>query len=150
MTLKDWLASGWLIEHRSDRVEITGFLALAERDLQDARTADLSADWRFNIAYNAALQLANAALAAAGYRVGRGGSHHHHAIQSLAHTLGLDASTLRLLDLFRKKRNMAEYDAAGMVSDQEAREMLDLAVGIREAFVAWLRREHPELAGDAD
>jgi hypothetical protein len=47
----------------------------------------LSPDWRLNIAYNAALQAATAALAAAGYRASRE-AHHCRAIQSLAFTIG--------------------------------------------------------------
>ena len=41
-------------------------LGVAERDLADCGVPGLSADWRLNISYNAALQLATAALAAAG------------------------------------------------------------------------------------
>ncbi len=42
-----------------------------------------------SIAYNAALQTATAALAAAGYRATRD-SHHYRVIQSLAFTIGAD------------------------------------------------------------
>lgn len=54
MTLQDWSNSGWLAAHATNAQEIVGFLALADRDLRDARGAGLSDDWRFNIAYNAA------------------------------------------------------------------------------------------------
>ena len=144
MTLKDWLNSGWLIQHDTTTEEMAGFLALAERDIRDAQTKELSEDWRFNIAYNAALQLALAALAASGYRVGRGGSHHHYAIQSLSHTLGVEPDILRLFDRFRKKRNIAEYDSVGMISGQEADEMLALAIRLRELLLEWLRAKHPD------
>jgi hypothetical protein len=36
--------------------------------LAASKTPGLHTDWRFNIAYSAALQLASAALAAAGYQ----------------------------------------------------------------------------------
>jgi len=48
-------------------------LRLAERDLRECQAAGLSPDWRLAIAYNAALQSATAALAAAGYRAARDG-----------------------------------------------------------------------------
>jgi hypothetical protein len=80
MSLRDWLRAGWLDEHTSSREEISGLLGVADRDLGDCRTAGLSADWRFNIAYNAALQAATAALAAAGFRASRQ-SHHYRVIQ---------------------------------------------------------------------
>ena len=43
--------------------------ALIARDLADAAVPGLSADRRFATAYNAALQVANTAIASAGYRV---------------------------------------------------------------------------------
>jgi len=71
MTLADWLKNGWLIEHETSRQEVSYILQLIDRDLQDCQKTNLSADWRFNIAYNAALQCANLALAVSGYRAGR-------------------------------------------------------------------------------
>ena len=57
-----------------------------QRDLHDSRAADVSADWRFNIAYNAALQSAKAALAAAGFRAARGWDAHRRTLDSLQFT----------------------------------------------------------------
>ena len=71
----------------------------------------LRADWRLAIAYNAAMQLAVAALAAAGYRASRE-SHHFRVIQSLAHTIGAASDTVAKLDQFRKKRNIGGYERA--------------------------------------
>jgi hypothetical protein len=42
-------------------------LELADRDLKNSQVMELDADWRLNIAYNAALQAATAALAASGF-----------------------------------------------------------------------------------
>jgi hypothetical protein len=57
-----------------------------------------------NIAYNAALQLATAALAANGYRVDRGGGNQHYrTIDALSLTLGTDAKTVKIFEIFRKK-----------------------------------------------
>ncbi|HCK99574.1 MAG TPA: hypothetical protein DHW42_05645 [Candidatus Marinimicrobia bacterium] len=68
MILQNWLNNGWLAEHRASSQEIAALLAVADRDLSDCRTSGLSPDWQLNIAYNAALQTATAALAASGYR----------------------------------------------------------------------------------
>ena len=62
MSLQDWLKSRWLIEHRTSRQEISELLSMADRDLAQCQTANLSPDWQLNIAYNAALQAATAAL----------------------------------------------------------------------------------------
>jgi len=61
-------------------------LALVERDLEACRTPRLVTDWRFNISYNAALQLATAAMAAVG----------------------------RIFDTLCKKRNVAGYELANL------------------------------------
>lgn len=50
------------------------------------------------------------------------------------------------LDACRKKRNIAEYDAVGKVSEKEAGELIDYARELREAVVTWLERCHPELS----
>ena len=148
MSLSDWLANRWLDEHVTNAEEIANLLALADRDLHDAQSTGLSVDWRFTIAYNAALQLAGVALAASGYRVVRSGPHHHRTIQSLSHTIDANDSTVRLLDRFRKKRNVAEYDAVGTISDQEATEMLTLAQSLRRLVLEWLRDNHSSLVTD--
>lgn len=145
MSFRDWLANRWLVEHETNAEEIANLLSVVDRDLHDTRAHGLSVDWKFNIAYNAALQLAVAALAAAGYRVARGGPHHHRVIQSLAHTVGAGEDTVRLLDRFRKKRNIAEYDSAGTISEREAAEVFDLAHSLRRQVFEWLRRTHPSL-----
>ena len=71
MSLEGWKDSGWLREHETSAKEISGLMALVERDLTDAAREEISTDWRFNIAYNAGLQLATTVLSAAGYRAGK-------------------------------------------------------------------------------
>ncbi len=80
MSLQNWLNNGWLTKHRTSSQEITALLAVADRDLSDCRTSGLSQDWQLNIAYNAALQTATAALAASGYHAVRE-AHHYRVIQ---------------------------------------------------------------------
>lgn len=119
-------------------------LDVVERDLSDSAAEGLSSDWRLNIAYNAALQAATAALAAAGYRATRD-QHHYRVIQSLRETIGADAQLVTAFDAFRKKRNISGYDRAGMVSDAEVKAMREMALQLRDDVLAWLRRRHPDL-----
>ncbi len=146
MSLRDWLRNEWLSEHKSSPQEIRGLLALADRDLVACRTPGLSTDWRFNIAYNAALQAATAALAAAGYRAARE-AHHYRVIQSLAFTIGAERELVRRFDAFRKKRNLTSYEIGGAVSDQETEEMTALAADLRNKVEKWIRKSHPPLLG---
>lgn len=146
MSLQNWLNNRWLTEHRSSPQEIIALLGVADRDLTDCSIPGLSPDWRLNIAYNAALQTATAALAASGYRAVRE-AHHYRIIQSLSHTIQADAELVSLFDQFRKKRNISGYDHAGMISDQEANEMITLANRLRQEVEGWLKENHPELMG---
>lgn len=145
MSLSSWQASGWLQAHKTSRQEIAGLLSIVQRDLHDSEADDLSADWRLNIAYNAALQSAKAALAASGYLPGKTGNAHYHTLQSLALTIALDAKTVSRLDAFRKRRNRTEYDTAGITSPAEADEIRNLARDLSERVQAWLKENHPDL-----
>lgn len=147
MSLADWLKNGWLLEHETSRQEVIHLLKLVDRDLKDCGNVDLSADWRFNIAYNAALQCATLALAASGYRAGRE-SQHYRVIQSLEHTVKLDIKSINKFDAFRKKRNTSEYDRAGAVSEIELDEMISFAKGLKEIVLEWLRKSYPDLMPD--
>ncbi len=66
-------------------------------------------------------------------------------IQSLAFSIGLASDLVLLFDQFRKKRNISDYERAGMVSDQEADEMYALAKNLYEQIQVWLKTEHPDL-----
>jgi len=101
--------------------------------------------WCFAIGYNAALQIATAALAAAGYKAERT-AHHYRVFQSLEFTLQTDAKRVQKLDVFRKKRNVADYEKANVVSELEADEMYRVAAKLREDFQVWLKESHPALS----
>jgi hypothetical protein len=118
MSLQDWVRNGWASQHKSTRDEVQRLLVLADRDLASCATKGLATDWRFAIAYNAALQSASAALAAAGYRASHE-AHHHRVIESLAFTIGAARKLIGCFDAFRKKRNMGSYEIGGTISELE-------------------------------
>lgn len=144
MSLIAWEKNGWLVAHKASPQEIQDLLGVAERDLQDCATKGLSDDWRLAIAYNAALQCATAALAACGYRASRE-AHHFRIIQSLSFTLRMDSHQVGQLDAFRKKRNICDYERAGVVSTAEAKEIATLAKTLLQQLKAWLRTNAPDL-----
>lgn len=61
MSLQQWADNGWLRPHQTSPKEIRDLLAIVKRDLADAKE-DISADWQFGIAYNAALKLCTVLL----------------------------------------------------------------------------------------
>ena len=72
--------------------------------------AEVSNENRFDAAYKAIMQLANAALQASGYRtLTSKPGHHMTMIQSLPKTIALDTDTVIVLDTLRKQRNVADY-----------------------------------------
>ena len=57
MSLNEWLNNKWLRRHQSSPEEIGNLMGIVDRDIRDASFREVSADWRFGIAYNAALKL---------------------------------------------------------------------------------------------
>jgi hypothetical protein len=141
--LNIWQKNGWLKPHVPSAAEIRQLAEVADRDLRDCRTRGLSDDWRFGIAYNAALQMAHAALAVAGFETPKGESHHFRVIQSLEHTIGAGAATIGAFDAFRKKRNAGVYERAGAISRHDADEMVAMAIEVRRRVLEWIEKQHP-------
>ncbi|MGB6045851.1 MAG: hypothetical protein WBF93_22035 [Pirellulales bacterium] len=144
MSLENWLNNAWLKKHETSPQEIANLLAVVDRDIETSQVPKLGPDWSFDIAYNAILQAATAALAAAGYQADRVNKHKR-VLDSLEFTLGLDKGAIDVLDAFRRKRHTAVYEVVGAVSEQEASEVVTLAKDIRARLHAWLRNEYPDL-----
>lgn len=144
MSFADWVNNGWLVAHTSSKQEIANLLGIVARDLKDSQAKGVSNDWRFAIAYNAALQAATAALAAAGYRATRE-SHHYRVIQSLELTVRKDAKFIQTFDAFRKKRNVSNYDIGGGISNREVEEMIGIARTLQQDVEQWMRTNHASL-----
>ena len=144
MSLKQWEDNGWLKPHRTSRQEISNLLNIVERDLQDARR-EISADWRFGIAYNGALKLCRILLSAEGYRP----SHelqHYRTLAALPEILGeAKKADAKYLDDCRKKRNIVEYEYVGGASGPDADELIEFVKDLRDEVNAWLKKKHPEL-----
>lgn len=145
MSFEDWVKNGWLRPHRPVAQEIAGLRAVIERDLAASGDEKLDGDWRFAIAYNAALQSAALALRAAGYEVPKGGGAHHHTIESLKLTLDDDGSIVTPLQQFRAKRGGGIYETTGIASDTEIEELRNLARELRDRVVERVRTRHPQL-----
>jgi hypothetical protein len=149
MSLEDWLKNGWLKTQKPSHDEIRKLLAIVDRDLKQCQLKELSTDWRFNIAYNAALQAATAALRASGYRTTKE-SHHYHTIQSLYLTLKIKSEKGNIvgrLDAFRQKRAKTTYEVAGSISESELEELIELTKILKMRVEEWLQLNHPELSG---
>ncbi|AAW40605.1 hypothetical protein CY91_01125 [Dehalococcoides mccartyi] len=143
MDLKNLLNDGRIKEHTPSKQEIKQLLAVFDRDITDAQIEILSTDRKFSTAYNAALTIARIALVSSGYRITGEGSHYW-TIQALTFILPLDTSMIRKFDKFRQKRNISGYEMTGMISEQDTKEMIDLAREIHSVVLKWLSENHPE------
>ena len=144
MTLKQWKENGWLQPKPTSRKEIANLQAIVGRDLSDAG-ATISPDWRFGIAYNAALKLCTILLRAEGYRPAHG-LQHYRTIQAMPLVLGVGKrAEAAYLDSCRIKRNTVEYDYVGGASDNDANELIAFVEELKLEVLEWLVREHSEL-----
>jgi hypothetical protein len=146
MSLESWKANGWLREYKTSIQETASLLELVARDLKDAARGEISADWRFNIAYNAGLQLATLVLSASGFAAGRGESKHYRVFQALPLVMGEEFTGIRnYLDNCRRKRNISEYDAAGTVSQKEVDDLIALILKFKIQVEEWMKNHRPDL-----
>lgn len=145
MTLKQWADNGWLRPHRTSPEEIDNLLSIVDRDLADAQEEGISADWRFGIAYNAALKLCTMLLYASGYRAERA-LQHYRTIQAMPLVLGKGRKgDAKYLDACRMKRNVVEYDYVGGATEDDANELVGFAADLREDVLIWIKNNHPQL-----
>lgn len=145
MTLQQWADNGWLKKHKTSREEISNLLAIVHRDLADARAGGISEDWKFGIAYNAALKLCSILLYAEGYRPPQNLAHYR-TLQALPLILGAERKgDADYLDMCRSKRNTAEYDYVGGITENDAVELIDFAEHLAEDVMNWLRANYPNL-----
>ncbi len=147
MSLKQWADNGWLRPHTTSQEEIKNLLGMVDRNLRDA-SENISADWKFSIAYNAALTLCSVLLYSEGYRAARE-SHHYRVVQSLELTLGGGyRADMEYLEACRRKRNIIEYEVPGAVTEENARELIDFVVNLKTIVIDWLNKKHPHLLLD--
>ncbi len=144
MSLQSWVENGWLRQHKTSKKEIADLLKIVERDLRDAE-GGISHDWRFGIAYNAALKLCTILLYAEGYRPEKT-LQHYRTIQALPLILGENRKAdADYLDACRSKRNTVEYDYVGAVTQDDVRELIGFVKELKNSVLDWLKENHPEL-----
>ena len=144
MTLDNLL--GMSLERiEADPLTIQRLLEAAQRNIGDAEVEVISNENRFDAAYKAIMQMANAALQANGYRtLSSKPGHHQTMIQTLPKTIGLDTEIMIVLDALRKQRNVADY-SGDLIADSAVAECIDQARRLWMKISKWLNHERPEL-----
>ncbi len=150
MSLQEWLSKGRVRAQKTSVKEIRGLIRVGNRDLADARIDLISPDRRFATAYGAALQLATIVVRASGYRTA-GVGHHWITFQLLLELLGKEEQErVDYFDSCRQKRNVTDYDDAGLVSQSQVDELISEVAAFRTVVLRWLRAHHPELVDSTD
>lgn len=107
-----------------DLLTIRRLLEAAKRNIHDSHLSGLSNENRFDVAYKAIMQIANAALQARGFRtLTSKPGHHQTMIQSLVKTLDISIEVVIVLDALRKQRNVADY-SGDLVTDAAVKECI--------------------------
>lgn len=123
---------GKLAPEPGTRGEIAGLLTSGSERLADARNEGLALSSRFDLAYNAAHAFSLAALRWHGYR----SENRYLVFQVLPHTLGLPATTWRVLAKAHEVRNVAEYEGHFNVDATVLRNLIEAAEAVRAAVAA--------------
>lgn len=128
-----------------DASAIKRLLFAAERNIADSHVMEISSENRFDVAYKAIMQLANAALQANGYRtLTSKPGHHMTMIQVLSQTITLDQQTVIVLDMLRKQRNVADY-SGDIVPASAVKECVSHAENLFHDVMHWLQENKPNL-----
>lgn len=144
MTWKDLFLEGRVEEHRTSRQEISDLRQVVARDLADSQVPGISDDRRFATAYNAALQCSKMVVCCRGYRIRGAAGAHHITFECLKLAMGKPIYKMAaFLDQCRRKRNIADYDAAGRISKSEADEMVKAAKSFASRVDKWIRHNYP-------
>lgn len=138
MTLENLIGKG-LEREPASRGEITRLLNKIATKLADAKVESISLETRFDIAYEALLQIGIVALRCHNLRPNSRGGHHVIALQSLPLTIGYPRENVRLLEEFRKQRTAGLYDGSFSPSQGELNELINATTEIHALLQERLR-----------
>lgn len=134
MSIDNFLKNGILVKQDSSKGEISDLIKIVERDLEDSAQTEISNDWQFGIAYNAALKLANILVRASGYRV-KGQGQHMNTIAMIPLILGNHKKDdADYLDTCRRKRNIVEYDCVGGATAKDVKELREFLRNFKKKY----------------
>lgn len=145
MSLANLLKINKLQAHNPSRDAVHRLLEAANRNLADAHITEISAENRFDAAYKCIMQCAMLALWVNGYRTSTSQlGHHLTAIQTLPTTIGLEQTTVIVLDALRKQRNVSDYEG-DPISDQAVIECIKQAEQLYQNISAWISKNRADL-----
>ncbi|MCC6562789.1 MAG: hypothetical protein IT478_15630 [Xanthomonadales bacterium] len=104
----------------------------------------MSREGRFDMAYEALLQIGIVSLRLHDLRPDSRGGHQVLALQTLPTTIGAAKSKLRLLEEFRRQRAAGLYNGSFFPSQQELDELIANVEELHALLLAWIRTHRPQ------
>ena len=145
MSLENLLKTKQLQPHNPTREAVQRLLQAAMRNIADAHVENISGENRFDAAYKAIMQCAMVALWVNQYRTSTSQPGHHQiAIQALPKTIGLEQSTVIVLDALRKQRNVSDYEG-DPINDQVVIESIKQAEQLYKVVINWIATNRTDL-----
>lgn len=139
MTIDQLIKRGSLEKRDSSAEEIADLLQIVDRDIKDSKSTEVSSDWQFGIAYNAALKLATILVRWSGYRV-KGQGHHMTTFAMIPLILGPDSKDDAIyLDACRRKRNLVEYESVNGATAEDVKELQEFISEFYQAVLAHIK-----------
>jgi len=145
MSLDNLLKIKQLQLHQPSNEALLRLLDAIKRNIEDSQVEAVSGETRFDAAYKAIMQCAMLGLWLNGYRTSTSQpGHHQTAIQTLPTTLGVDKSTVIILDALRKQRNVSDYEG-DPISDEAVIECIKQAESLHSHLKSWISVNRKEL-----
>jgi len=144
MTLDNMLGRG-LEKAETDRLEVSRYLVKIRRKIEDSKRRSNHLDNRFDIAFEALLQIGLVALRANGYRTTSDAGHQQLALQLLPRSIGISSGEIRILDEYRRKRSIGLYEADFDPSEEEVNAVTAAVERLLRQLLSWLKDRRPEL-----
>ncbi|MBM3473684.1 MAG: hypothetical protein FJX75_10490 [Armatimonadetes bacterium] len=131
------------------RADVKTLLDVAERELHDGGVEALSLEGRYEHAYSAVRALAEAVMAAEGFRPCGGPGQHEVVFAFLRHVpTARWEGEAEYFDACRQRRHLVVYRRAQAVTETELEDLLAEGKRFLQAVRAWLVAHHAPLAPD--
>lgn len=130
----------------ASKQELDELRAMAATNLSDAGVQAVSAQGRYEFAYNAARLLATVVVRACGYRVISKTGHHYYTFQAMQAADSSFAKLAGYFDTARETRNDFSYDTPVLISDTDADDLANAVRQFQQDTEAWIKKRYPTLS----
>jgi hypothetical protein len=139
------LAEKRVVPEATSKKELDELRRMTDVILKDAHIRTVSAQGRYEFAYNAARLMATAVVRASGYRVVAKTGHHCFTFQALQASDPAFVLIAVYFDRARDNRNNFSYDSPTAISETDAEDLVNAVVQFVNDVESWISSNHPAL-----